>query len=83
MSTGSRQRSITAKDIDHSLVRQYNAKDSKVSDDALANFVQSHITGDLSEVPGIGPKTIEVSFSFCILKWLLLYTVGILFPIEY
>ncbi|GMH53566.1 hypothetical protein TrLO_g206 [Triparma laevis f. longispina] len=33
----------------------YNPKKSRVSDDTLADFYRSPFTGDITEVPGIGP----------------------------
>mmetsp|Transcript_20106 Transcript_20106/g.36335 ORF Transcript_20106/g.36335 Transcript_20106/m.36335 type:complete len:131 (-) Transcript_20106:298-690(-) len=37
----------------------YDPRRSKVSDDTMAIFLTQPITGDLTEVPGIGPKTVE------------------------
>jgi len=33
----------------------YDPKKSRVSDDTLADFFRSQLTGDLQEIPGIGP----------------------------
>ena len=38
----------------------YDPHRSTVTDDKLAAFVSLEITGDLNEVPGIGPKSIEL-----------------------
>jgi hypothetical protein len=37
----------------------YDPKRSRVSDDTMMDFVRGQITGDLTEVPGIGPKSAE------------------------
>lgn len=37
----------------------YDPRRSRVSDDTMMDFVRGNITGDLTEVPGIGPKTAE------------------------
>ena len=38
----------------------YNPNRSRVADDRLADFLRSPLTGDLLEVPGIGPKAKEM-----------------------
>ncbi|CAM9805534.1 unnamed protein product, partial [Hapterophycus canaliculatus] len=38
----------------------YDPKRSKVSDDKLAEFIRSTITGDVTEVPGIGSRGAEI-----------------------
>lgn len=38
----------------------YDPRKSKVSDDTMAKWRQEPITGDLLEVPGIGPATVKV-----------------------
>jgi len=37
----------------------YDPNRSQVGEDKLRDFIQRPITGDLSEVPGVGPKAIE------------------------
>lgn len=37
----------------------YDPRRSRVSDDTMMDFVRGQISGDLTEVPGIGPKTAE------------------------
>lgn len=38
----------------------YNPNNSRVADDTLANFLRSPISGDLLDVPGIGPRAKEM-----------------------
>ena len=33
----------------------YDPKKSRVSDDTLADFFRSQLTGEITEIPGIGP----------------------------
>mmetsp|Transcript_7098 Transcript_7098/g.10819 ORF Transcript_7098/g.10819 Transcript_7098/m.10819 type:complete len:151 (+) Transcript_7098:329-781(+) len=40
-------------------VAGYDPKRSRVSDDRMTEFQRSKLTGDLSEVPGIGPAAIK------------------------
>jgi len=35
----------------------YDPKRSRVSDDTMTDFIRGRVTGDLQEVPGIGPAT--------------------------
>ena len=35
----------------------YNPGQSQVRDDALANFIMAPITGDITEIPGVGPTS--------------------------
>ena len=37
----------------------YDPKRSTINDDKLAEFIRAPITGDLKEIPGLGPKGIE------------------------
>mmetsp|Transcript_14455 Transcript_14455/g.17574 ORF Transcript_14455/g.17574 Transcript_14455/m.17574 type:complete len:136 (+) Transcript_14455:92-499(+) len=37
----------------------YDPKRSRVSDDKMTEFLRGKLTGDLSEVPGIGPAAIK------------------------
>lgn len=39
--------------------KPFHPNQSKVSIDQLAAFLNAELTGDLNEVPGIGPATIE------------------------
>lgn len=39
---------------------QFNPANSKVSDAKLVEFLTTSLTGDLNEVPGIGPATIKL-----------------------
>lgn len=38
----------------------YNPNFSQTNPDRLAAFIQASITGDLKEVPGVGPATIKI-----------------------
>eukprot|EP01033_Poteriospumella_lacustris_P016704 gene16704-11957_t len=38
----------------------YHPEKSRVSADTLADFIRSPISGNLDEVPGVGPATIEI-----------------------
>lgn len=38
----------------------YHPNNSRVADDTLANFLRAPITGDLLDVPGIGPRAKEI-----------------------
>eukprot|EP01031_Cornospumella_fuschlensis_P034030 gene34030-41189_t len=42
------------------MAAKFNPNKSKVSDARLADFIQAPLTGDLNEVPGIGPATVEL-----------------------
>jgi len=62
----------------------YDPSRSKTNPDVLANFIKAPLTGDLQEVPGIGPKTVEllegekISTTFALLgKFLMLKEAGV------
>lgn len=38
---------------------RYDPKKSRVSDDTLVDFLRAQLTGDLTEIPGIGPAAVE------------------------
>ena len=38
----------------------FNPERSQISQNTLANFIQSSISGDLTEVPGVGPKIARI-----------------------
>ena len=39
--------------------REYDPNSSKTAAGTLANFMQAPITGDLTEIPNVGPKGAE------------------------
>mgnify|MGYP003594935021 CR=1 FL=1 len=49
-----------SKSSSKSTVEAYHPEKSRISDSALAEFIRAPITGELSEVPGIGPATVKV-----------------------
>jgi hypothetical protein len=38
----------------------YDPKKSKINDEKLAEFIRAAITGDLNEVPGLGPAALKL-----------------------
>lgn len=43
---------------DSSMSDGYDPQKSRVAEDALADFLRAPLTGDLTEVPGIGPAAV-------------------------
>jgi hypothetical protein len=37
-------------------IEEYNPANSKISEDTLINFLRSPLTGEITEIPGIGPS---------------------------
>lgn len=49
---------LRAKEDSSSMSDGYDPQKSRVAEDALADFLRAPLTGDLTEVPGIGPAAV-------------------------